>query len=383
MILQASDTCLPQMPPLRLGTPERVLMTIDAVGGVWRYAMVLAAQLGQRGVGVVFAGLGPKPDRAQVAEARAIGELVWLDAPLDWTVQDEHELQRIPRLLAEAVAAHDIDLVHLNLPSLACGLDVPVPVVVVTHSCIVTWFRAVRSGDAPAEWQWHLRRNRRGFDAADTVVAPSRSHAALTAACYGALPELRVVHNASAPQDGSARKSLVALAAGRWWDDGKNGSVLDTAAGLARTPVEMAGPLAAPGGQAARLRHARHLGEVGHGDLRRLMGQRAIFVSPSVYEPFGLAALEAAHSGSALVLSDIPTYRELWDDAAVFVRPDDACGLAAAIDALAEDTARREGFAEAARLRALRYAPATQAKAMLQVYRDAILRRVEPTRLAS
>ena len=37
------------------------------------------------------------------------------------------------------------------------------------------------------------------------------------------------------------------------------------------------------------------------------------------YEPFGLAVLEAAQAGMRLVLSDIPSFRELWDGAATFV----------------------------------------------------------------
>ena len=34
---------------------------------------------------------------------------------------------------------------------------------------------------------------------------------------------------------------------------------------------------------------------------------------PARYEPFGLSILEAALSGCALVLGDLPSLRELWD----------------------------------------------------------------------
>ncbi|MGN6778820.1 MAG: glycosyltransferase family 1 protein, partial [Rhizobium sp.] len=62
--------------------PRTVLMTVDAVGGVWRYAMDLAKGLQRFGVNTVFAGLGPSPSSEQEQEAIAIGPLVWLDAPL-------------------------------------------------------------------------------------------------------------------------------------------------------------------------------------------------------------------------------------------------------------------------------------------------------------
>ena len=45
-----------------------VLMTTDAVGGVWTYSLTLARALGARGVGVTLAVVGPEPSAAQVAE---------------------------------------------------------------------------------------------------------------------------------------------------------------------------------------------------------------------------------------------------------------------------------------------------------------------------
>jgi glycosyltransferase involved in cell wall biosynthesis len=53
------------------------------------------------------------------------------------------------------------------------------------------------------------------------------------------------------------------------------------------------------------------------------MASAAIFAAPSVYEPFGLAVLEAAQLGTPLVLADNATFRELWTGAAVFVDPHD------------------------------------------------------------
>jgi glycosyltransferase involved in cell wall biosynthesis len=98
------------------------------------------------------------------------------------------------------------------------------------------------------------------------------------------------------------------------------------------------------------------------------MRSAGIFVSPSLYEPFGLAVAEAARLGLPLVLSDIPTFRELWDDAALFVPPRDPKALARAFNGLAADPALRRSFGEAARLRSRRYTPEVQATAMLSLY---------------
>ena len=94
---------------------------------------------------------------------------------------------------------------------------------------------------------------------------------------------------------------------------------------------------------------------------------RPVFVSAALYEPFGLAVLEAAAAGCALVLSDIPTFRELWDGAALFVAPDEAA-IADAIAALVADPARRAALGEAARARAARYTPDATAAAMAALH---------------
>ncbi|KKB12550.1 glycosyl transferase [Devosia geojensis] len=349
--------------------PTRVLMTLDAVGGVWRYAMDLASSLGEEGFEFVFIGLGPQPSRRQEAEAEPLGTLRWLDAPLDWTTDEEGDLDTLAPQLAELVESEEIDIVHLNAPSQAAGLKLPVPIVAVSHSCVVTWFAAVRGTGMPRDWLWQERRNRAGFDAADAVIAPSNAHAAMLRDCYGPIAGLEVVYNGARPAPASLEKSDFVFAAGRWWDDGKNGAVLDRAATSCAWPVVMAGANRGPKGQHLEIVNADHRGELAHSEARALMGRAGIVCSPSIYEPFGLVPLEAAGVRAALVLADIPTYRELWDGAAVFADPRDPGAFAAAIDALAGDPERRHRLAEAAFIRSRAYSLAAQAEATATVDR--------------
>jgi glycosyltransferase involved in cell wall biosynthesis len=348
--------------------PRRILMTLDAVGGVWRYAMDLGAGLRAAGVQIVFVGFGPHPGAAQAQEAESIGRLIWLDAPLDWTTDEERALDAVPGLIAGLAYSHDVDLVHLNLPSQACGLHLAVPVVVVSHSCVVTWFHAVRNAPLPDDWKWQQRRNRAGFDAAAVVLAPSGSHAEMLRTCYGPIDRLETVYNAVHGDQPSATRRDYVFAAARWWDEGKNGAVLDQAARDTAWPVVMAGPTRSPGGQELALQHADSKGEIGNPEVRRLMAQAEIVVSPSLYEPFGLAALEAARAGTALVLADIPTYRELWDGAALFADPKDPAALADAINELAGDRILRRQLGQAARRRSELFTREVQTTAMLEVY---------------
>src|SRR5207248_1112890 len=96
---------------------------------------------------------------------------------------------------------------------------------------------------------------------------------------------------------------------------------------------------------------------------------RPVFASAALYEPFGLAVLEAASAGCALVLSDIPTFRELWEGAATFVDPMDAEGFACAIEDLIGDTAFRVERGSKARATARRYTPERMANHMAAIYR--------------
>jgi glycosyltransferase involved in cell wall biosynthesis len=74
---------------------------------------------------------------------------------------------------------------------------------------------------------------------------------------------------------------------------------------------------------------------------RILLARASIYVHPARYEPFGLAILDAALAGCALVLGDIPSLRELWHDAAIFVPTEDAARLSRELTALIENGDRR------------------------------------------
>lgn len=346
-------------------------MTVDAVGGVWRYAMELARALRPLRVETVFAGLGPRPSPEQEREAERNGRLVWTNEPLDWMVRREDQLDGVGKALERIADEHDIDLMHLNLPSQACGLETARAVVVVSHSCVVTWWETMRGTPLPAEWEWQRRRNAEGFARADAIMAPSGTHAQCLHRCYGSLRRLSVVHNGiSACLHGAAKEPFV-FAAGRWWDEGKNASVLDAAALGSPWPVRMAGATESPEGQGVALRHAQALGAIPHSRLLSEVERAAIVVSPSLYEPFGLAALEGARAGAALLLADIPTYRELWSKAAVFFDPRDPEDLADAIRRLVADPALRADLGDRALARSRLYAPHRQARATLEAYASA------------
>ncbi len=210
----------------------------------------------------------------------------------------------------------------------------------------------------PDDFRWRTGLHERGLAAADAVAAPSRSFAEATRRVYGFGTAPLVVHNGRdrpASVDRPETPEASVFTAGRLWDEGKNLAVLDRAAARVPVTVEAAGPLTGPNGVGVTLHHIRALGPLGEAAMREKLAARPIFISSALYEPFGLAVLEAAQAGCALVLSDIPTFRELWDGAALFVSPHDDRAIAAAIVRLLGDRSYRAERAEKAVERANRY----------------------------
>ena len=116
-------------------------------------------------------------------------------------------------------------------------------------------------------------------------------------------------------------------------------------------PVYVAGDTAPDAG----LGSITALGRLSTARLSRWYADASIYALPARYEPFGLSALEAALSGCALVLGDIPSLREVWGAAALYVQPDDPGGLANAVSRLAGDTGFRQEMASRALARARQY----------------------------
>ena len=345
-------------------TTAPLLLTTDAVGGVWRYTLDLAGELGRQGLRTVIAVLGPPPRPAQAAEARALpgAELVLTGLDLDWTAPDMGTVRRINSRLRALAALTGAGAMHLHAPALVGAARWDLPAVAVAHSCVGTWWHAVRGGALPDDLAWRAELTAEGLRHAHAVIAPTAAHAAALDEVYG-FRDAAVVHNGRPATVGPGPRQRAVLAAGRLWDAGKGMAVLDAAAAGLDAPVRAAGSLRGPHGDAAALSHVVCLGALD--DVAGEMAQASVFCAPALYEPFGLAVLEAAHAGCALVLSDIPSFRELWDGAAAFVPAGDAVALRAALRTTLDAPG---ALAAAAQARATRYTVAAMVAGTLAVH---------------
>ena len=325
-------------------------MTADTVGGVWTYCVELAHALDAE---VHLATMGRALSDAQRAEAGVFASVHESSFPLEWQDDPWEGVDAAGTWLLELERELRPDVVHLNGYAHA-ALAWSAPTLVVAHSDVVSWFRAVQGVEAPSEWDTYRRRVTEGLHAATRVVAPTAAVAADLVASFG-FSETDVIPNCRRPSVVTpADKKPLVLAAGRIWDAAKGIDALCRVAPELDVPVVVAGEGAAEGVEA--------LGLLSFPELAVLLSQAAVFASPARYEPFGLSILEAGLAGCALVLRDISSLREVWGDAATFVQ-DDASLLGGLQSALADPTR-----GAAARERALTYTPERTAAGYLKAY---------------
>ncbi len=352
----------------------RLLMTADAVGGVWQYAVDLISELTCRGFEVLLATMGPLPSNEQKQRVSEIGNarLVESNWALEWMPLPWSDVEGAGEWLLDLRDEFHPDLIHLNGYAHA-ALPWGRPVLTVAHSCVCSWWRAVHGESAGPEWNAYRDRVAAGLRASTAVASPSRSMALCLEREYGISHEtVDVIHNFSRVTLLATRNQPFFLATGRFWDSGKNLCLLD---GIARDlpwPVRVAGSGYPPAGHSVSFRDVTPLGVMPHPDLINEMSRAAIFVHPALYEPFGLAVLEAARAECCLVLSDIPSLRELWEGAAVFLDPNDRAVWARELTRLANDPERRMLLGRRAQERSMRYHPANSAAEYVRLYAQMI-----------
>jgi glycogen synthase len=355
----------------------RVLMTTDTEGGVWVHALALCEALAPHQVQVRLVALG-QPSEAQTAAALANPnvDLVVRPCRLEWMPQPWHDLDRLEADLVHEAELGECHLVHLN--HLVHGhLNWRRPVLCAVHSCVFSWFEAVRGGQPPPAWADYRRRVTRSLRAADRVLAPSAFMLDQARRFYGPFRAGRVIANGSAapladvePRGADDERRGV-LAAGRVWDDAKNLAPLANLAGRLSVPLRIVGPLASADGQRAPAGGAVS-GPLPQAALWSVMRRARLFAAPALYEPFGLGILEAARSGCPLLLGDIPSLRELWEGAARFVDPRRPERWLSELEELLADDGQRLALAAAARERAARFGLEAMARSYLELYRQAL-----------
>nr|AQQ74885.1 hypothetical protein [uncultured bacterium] len=359
----------------------KILLTTDAVGEAWHCSVELLRAINLAAEFPVFATLATfgtplSTDQMKVIEKLPNVEVVFGDYLPEWMTEAWRDVDEAGEWLSELAKSMQPDVVHLNGYSLAIH-QFGAPVIVAAHWCVWTWWRAVHKCDPPPQWNEHRQRVRNGLLAAEAVVAPSqamldaleRAHDLHADPRWLAKPRKAIAIACAKDGYRTGPKHPFIFTAGQLWDDATNLAALDEAAGELSWRVYAAGSYHAPGQDSLVLpKHIKLTGELPRIHLQQWLADADIFAAPFKYDPFGAAILEAAMSGCALVLGDIPSLREHWNGAAEFVDPDNPREIRDTLQNLIRTPAQRRRLANAALERALAFSPLRMARAYLKLY---------------
>lgn len=350
-------------------------MTADTVGGVWTFTMELAASLEKKGVQVFLATMGAPINRQQLADTKNIPGLEVFESGfrLEWMHDPWENVRLAGEWLLRLEGYVRPDIIHLNGYSHGC-LPFKAPAVITAHSCVLSWWEAVKGGAVPQEWDRYRQEVEKGLAGAKIVAAPTRAMLDAVHKHYDFSAPGCVIPNGRDERlfSPAGKKEEFIFTAGRLWDEAKNIAALQSVSSSLGWPVYAAGQAYHQSGTQVVDGPVKKLGMLSLKELSSWLSRAPIFALPALYEPFGLSALEAGLSGAALVLGDIPSFREIWEGAALFVDPRDNEALKNSIDLLISDNVLRQKLALMARARALSYTTSRMADGYLDLYRAAL-----------
>jgi glycogen synthase len=342
-----------------------ILVTADTMSGSWTYTRELVTGLVTRGVRVTLVSFGEIPLPEETAWMDLLHGLEYRPTafPLEWMDEAREDLVESSHFLTSLVRELRPDVLHLHQ---FChgNLPVPRPRIVMAHGDIISWTQAVQ-GCAPrfTRWlEWYRETIIRGIAAADAIVAPSAWMLATVRDNY-TLPQREVViypgrnpifFNPYVSKDDSV------LSVGRLLDAGKQVFLLTQHSipfsicivGADQTVPQPRVPIRADVKVSTDQNCVAIRGPQTEAQLRALYSRAAVYAATSRYEPLGMSALDAAFSRCAIVANDIPAFREVWGDAALYFRTNDGRSLAETLRHLDSDRGLRHAYSDRAYARA-------------------------------
>jgi len=347
----------------------RILITTDVVGGVWQFAKELTTGLLQKRCAVALVSFGGAPSTAQRQWCERLSSTYRENfryeaspVPLEWMEDNGRAYREVAPLLIEIAKGFQVDLIHANQFCFG-ALPFNVPKVVTAHSDVLSWAEACRN--EPLENSAWLRQYCRlvndGLHGATVIAAPTRWMLSALARHFSFRTRGAVIPNGrSVPRVRSVGRKMQAITAGRLWDEAKDIEMLKRVS--SPIPLLAAGETQHGSTQAAPFGNVELLGSLSEEDLLRQFRESAIYICTSRYEPFGLAPLEAALCGCAVLARDIPSLREVWGEGALYFT--DAASLSSLLRSLSADSE----LLQSSRRKSLRRARCFTAERMVNAY---------------
>lgn len=361
----------------------RVLLTTDTVGGVWTFTSELAIEFlrRQHAVALISFGREPSPSQAGWVHATRKGfpetfTCTFSDTPLEWMPDNTRAYVDGAAVLTNVIGAFCPDVLHFSqfcFGAFSPSIDRCLPKLITAHSDVLSWAAACRpEGLEDSAWLQNYRSLvQAGLAGADAIVAPTHWMADQLARYFPCGPAPQVLFNGRTlpkPPQASERK-LQAVSAGRLWDEAKNAALLLQIE--SPVPIFLIGDPQLVAESREEQPNAQASGPVFCGvlaqdELFALFRQSSFYLAPSIYEPFGLAPLEAALCGCAVLANDLATFHEVWGDAALYFH--DGPSLEGLLRDLLADPARLHAAQQRCFTRASELTAARMADAYLAAY---------------
>lgn len=350
--------------------PLKVLMTTDTTSGIWTYTLELTRALEIHYVHVYLVTTGKTLSSLQREQLALIPNITVYEGNLipEWLDNAQQENKAFEKWLLQLAQTIEPDIIHLNTYAYA-RLPWAAPVVIAAHACSCSWWEAVKTKPVPAQLNDYRKNIRAGLTAAEAVVAPSKEMLSSLTKCYGSFPNAQVIYHGCHQNDFYVnQKQPFIVSMGNLQDEAKN------IAGLCEVAPNLPWNLQIISNDKNLLSvdtytaNVQWYGEISRSQLAKVLSKASIYVAPVYYEPFGFSAMEAALSGCALVLSDIESMREIWQDAAIYVDPRDPKAIEGALTQLISDDLLRTQLATQARHRALSFSVGRMAGKYMRLY---------------
>ena len=363
-----------------------VLVTADSLPGSWTYTRELVTGLVTRGVRVTLVSFGEIPLPEQTNWMDHLHGLDYRPTAfrLEWMQEAENDLPESSAYLVALVRELKPDILHLNHFCYG-NLPVDVPRVVMAHGDLLTWTASVHDCAPRPErsLSWYRGTVLRGIAGADAVVAPSMWMLDQIRACYARPRREEVIYPGRNPIffNPYVSKEDCVLAIGRLVDASRQVFLLTQQpysvpvciVGAEQTVPVPRIPIRADVKLAIDETSVAIRGPQTEAQLRALFSRASIYAATARYEPLGMPALEAAFSRCAIVANDIPSFREIWGDTALYFHTNDAASLADRIRMLNSDRTMRRAYAELAYSRAReRFTTKRMIDDFLRLYRSLI-----------
>ncbi|WP_159800820.1 glycosyltransferase [Flavobacterium sp. MK4S-17] len=353
-------------------------MTTATVGGIWNYTIDLCKALQFYDTEIHLMAMGSLVNSEQQQQLEQLKGINFYESnyKVEWMENPWEDISMAKQWISSVYSKVNPDIIHFNTFGHVAG-DWDCPVVSVFHFCLQTrWSAITGKTSTPDDLKRYRKAVKEALTSACVIVAPTAAILKDAEKIYPVLKHKHkeVIYNGrDTPEFSITEKEPGILTAGRKINDAKNICLLTDVADDLNWPVYIAGTHNCPEeDEDNEAKNINYLGRLPSKVLQDYMKKASLFVMPAKYEPFGLAVLEAAKAGCALALGDIPTFREIWGDAAVYFNPESADEAAAVLQKLTTDHAFREEKARKALERSKKFTVEKMAGSYINLYIDLI-----------